>query len=131
TNYLLFSDFRSTFTYTRSQLNDPERRNPDIVRLRIPPLLDSYQRTEIPQSGIATVEIERKLAEKNPKTVVMIIDACRSLVKAEASADELEAAKLSRDSGSRLITGRKPPQGFLVLYSASFGEQALENPSGT
>lgn len=126
-NYLLFADLKSPFTYTRSQLNDPERRNPDIVRLRIPSMLDAYQRTEIPQSGIATVEIERKLAERNPKAVVMIIDACRSLVKSELNADDVEAAKLSRDSGSRLITGRKPLTGFLVLYSASFGEQAQEN----
>ena len=26
-NYLLFTDLRSPFTYARSQLNDPERRN--------------------------------------------------------------------------------------------------------
>jgi TPR repeat protein len=126
-NYLLFTELKSPFTYARSQMNDPERRNADIVRLRIPSFVDSYQRNEIPQSGVAASEIERKLAEKNPKTVIMILDACRSLVKAENDPTEINVAKRTGDSGSRLITGRKPPPGFIVLYSASFGEQALES----
>jgi len=127
-NYLLFTDLRSPFTYARSQLNDPERRNADVVRLRIPSFLESYQRVEIPQSGIAATEIERKIAERNPKTVVMILDACRSLVKAE-DPGETKLIKRSPDSGSRLLTGRRPPPGFVVMYSASFGEQALESLS--
>ena len=129
-NYLLFTELKSPFTYARSQMNDPERRNADVVRLRIPSFLESYQRVEIPQSGVAATEIERKLAERNPKTVIMILDACRSLVKSEADANEArQLVKRSSDSGSRLITGRKPPPGFFVMYSASFGEQALESLS--
>jgi len=130
-NYLLFTDLKSPFTYTRSQLNDPERRNADVVRLRIPSFVDSYQRTEIPQSGVAATEIERKIAEKNPKTVIMILDACRSLVKSEVDPSEVKLIKRSPDSGSRLLTGRRPPPGFVVMYSASFGEQALESLSPT
>jgi len=99
------------------------------VRLRIPSFLDAYQRTEIPQSGIAATEIERKIAERNPKTVLMILDACRSLVKSEADPSEVKVIKRSPDSGSRLLTGRRPPPGFVVMYSASFGEQALESVS--
>ncbi len=125
-NYLLFADLKSPFTYARSQLNDPERRNADVVRLRIPSFLESYQRVEIPQSGVAATEIERKIAERNPKTVIMILDACRSLVKSEVDPSETRLIKRSPDSGSRLITGRRPPPGFVVIYSASFGEQALE-----
>ena len=128
-NYLLFTDLKSPFTYTRTQLDERDRRNPDIVRLRIPSQIDSYQRNEIPQSGIATSEIEKKLAEKNPKTVLMILDACRSLVKAEVDPNDQRAAVIKRsgESGSRMLTTRKPPSGFVVLYSASFGEQALES----
>jgi hypothetical protein len=125
-NYLLFADLKSPFTYARSQLNDPERRNADVVRLRIPSFLESYQRVEIPQSGVAATEIERKIAERSPKTVIMILDACRSLVKSEVDPSETRLIKRSPDSGSRLITGRRPPPGFVVIYSASFGEQALE-----
>jgi len=128
-NYLLFTDLRSPFTYTRSQLNDPDRRNPDIVRLRINSMLESYQRVEIPQAGVATTEIERKIKERDPKTVIMILDACRSLVKSELDPNDVEYSKISKDSGSRLLTDRKPPEGFLVLYSAQFGEQAMESPA--
>jgi TPR repeat protein len=129
-NYLLFTELRSPFTYTRTQLDERDRRNPDIVRLRIPSQLDNYQRNEIPQSGIATSEIERKLAERNPKTVIMILDACRSLVKTEPDANEQKIVKRG-DGGSRMLTTRRPPPGFLVLYSASFGETAIESPTRT
>ncbi|MBV8838098.1 MAG: DUF2610 domain-containing protein [Alphaproteobacteria bacterium] len=128
-NYLLFTDLRSPFTYTRTQLDERDRRNPDIVRLRIPGQLDSYQHDEIPQSGVATSEIEKKIAERKPKTVLMILDACRSLVKADPDQNDQRVIKRSGDSGSRMLTTRKPPRGFLVLYSASFGEQAIESPS--
>src|SRR5205085_10107947 len=42
---------------------------------------------------------------------------------------ETNLIKRSPDSGSRLLTGRRPPPGFVVMYSASFGEQALESLS--
>ena len=38
TNYLLFTDLKSPFTFTKTQLTDQERKNADIVRLRIPVL---------------------------------------------------------------------------------------------
>ena len=57
----------------------------------------------------------------------MILDACRSLVAADLSdSQDAKPVKRGNDSGSRLLTARQPPPGFLVLYSASFGEQAVE-----
>jgi TPR repeat protein len=129
-NYLLFTELRSPFTYARSQMPDADRRNPDIVRLRVPSFIDGYQRDEIPQAGVSTLEIERKIAEKAPKSVIMILDACRSLVKTEVDPNEQRIVRRGADSGSRMITTRKPPPGFFVIYSASFGEQALESARG-
>ena len=106
-NYLLFTELKSPFTYTRSQMNDPERRNADIVRLRIPSFVDSYQRNEIPQSGVAATEIERKIAEKNPKTVIMILDACRSLVKAENDPGEVHACGADPSRASTVFSKRR------------------------
>jgi TPR repeat protein/uncharacterized protein (UPF0335 family) len=123
TNYLLFADLKSPFTYTKSQLTDQDRNKADVVRLRISQYLDAYQTNEIPK-GVSANEIERRIAEKNPKVVIMILDACRSLVQADASGTQ--EIKRGDDSGSRLLKARKPRPGFLVLFSASFGEQAAE-----
>jgi TPR repeat protein len=127
TNYLLFTDLKSPFTYTKSQLTEQERKNPDVVRLKIPEFLDAYQRNEIP-NGVSANEIERRIAEKNPKTVIMILDACRSLVQNDVSeSQEIKLVKRGNDSGSRLLNERAPPPGFLILYAASFGEQSIES----
>ena len=63
TNYLLFTDLKSPFTYTKSQLSDQERRNSDVVRLKIAQYLDAYQKNEIP-NGVSANDIERRIAEK-------------------------------------------------------------------
>jgi uncharacterized protein len=126
TNYLLLGDLKSPYAFTKSRLSDQERRNADVVRLKIAQYLDEYQKSEIP-NGVSANEIERRIAEKNPKTVIMILDACRSLVQSDAAdAQQIKLVKRGEDSGSRLLNLRKPPPGFLILYSASFGEQAAE-----
>ena len=128
-NYLLFTELKSPFAFARSQMSEQERRNSDVVRLRIPNYLEAYNRDEIPLSGVSTAEIERKLSEKKPKTVIMILDACRSLVKAETDGDDANQFRRGGSSGSRMLTSREPARGFLVLYSAAFGEQAVESLS--
>lgn len=126
TNYLLFTDLKSPFTFAKTQLSEQERKNADIVRLRIPSFLDAYQQSEIP-NGISATEIQRRLAEKSPGLVIMVLDACRSLVAADVGdSQELKPVKRGNDSGSRLLTARQPPPGFMTFYSASFGEQAVE-----
>jgi len=126
TNYLLFADLKSPFTYAKSQMSDQDRKNPDVVRLRISQYLDAYPSNEITK-GVSANEIQRRIAEKNPKVVIMILDACRSLVQSDAAgAQDIKLLKRGDDSGSRLLQARKPPPGFLILFSASFGEQAAE-----
>src|SRR5262245_780964 len=127
TNYLLLGDLKSPFTYARSQMPDKDRKNADLVRLRVASYLEEYQTKEIPRSGISAAEIEAKLAERNPKNVIMILDACRSLVTAEGPDSGDRRQKRGDDSGSRLVPAREPSPGFLILYSAAFGEQAVES----
>jgi TPR repeat protein len=126
TNYLLLGDLKSPFAYARSQMPDKDRKNTDLVRLKVGSYLEEYASKEIPKSGISALEIEQKLAERKPKTVIMILDACRSLVSAEGSESD-RRLKRGDDSGSRLVTVRQPSPGFLILYSAAFGEQAVES----
>jgi TPR repeat protein len=129
-NYLLFTDVKSPFTYTRGKMSDDERRNADLVRVRIPRYIPAYQTEEIPEGGsaISTAEIEAKIAEKDPGNVLMILDACRSL--ARTALDQVEEQRVtvrrSSESGSRLITEAVPRDRFMVLYAAQFGEQAIE-----
>ena len=132
TNYLLLGDIKSPFAYTQSQMPEKDRRNSDIVQLRVGSFLEAYQRDEIPRSGISANEIQRKLAERHPKLAIIILDACRSLLAVPPSGtDEVKRIVRGPSSGSRLLSSGQPPSGFLILFSASFGEQAIErfNPS--
>ena len=108
---------------------EKERKNSAVVRLKVPQYLDAYHRDEIPLSGVSTTEIELKLRDRRPATVIMVLDACRSLVKGDGEAEEASAARSSGNAGSRLFTAHQPPRNFLVLYSAAFGEQAVESLS--
>lgn len=126
TNYLLLADLKSPFAYAKAQMPEKEQKNNDIIRLKVPSILEAYQQQEIPKGGVSATEIEKKLAERKPKFVVMILDACRTLVSTGVM-DSSDAKQIKRgETGSRLVTSRKPPPGFLILYSASFGEQAVE-----
>lgn len=128
TNYLLLGDLKSPFAYARSQIPEKDRRNSDIVRLRVASFLEAYQSSEIPRSGISVTEIEEKLAARKPKTAIIILDACRSLVTGQGGdRDELKRLRRGAESGSRLVAQREPRPGFLILFSASFGEQAVES----
>ncbi|MGP0089676.1 MAG: DUF2610 domain-containing protein [Xanthobacteraceae bacterium] len=133
TNYLLLGDLKSPFTYTKAQLPEADRgkrSDAAIVQLGIAAQLDAYQKNEIPRAGVSATDIEKRLAERQPKTVIMILDACRSLVSADAN-DANDPARLKRidASGSRLVSN-EPLPGFMLLYSASFGEQAVESFPG-
>ena len=126
-NYLLFTEVKSPFAYARSQFPEKERKNADVIRVRMGQYLDAYTRDEIPLGGVSTKEIEQRLYDRRPKTVLMVVDACRSLVRSEIEGDEAKSTRLS--SGSRLFTKQKPNRNFIVLYSAAFGEQAVESLS--
>ena len=108
TNYLLFADLKSPFSYAKSQMSDQDRRNPDVVRLRISQYLDAYQTNEITK-GVSANEIQRRIAEKNPKVVIMILDACRSLVQSDARRCDktVKLVKRGDDSGSRSVESEK------------------------
>lgn len=124
TNFLLFGDLRSPFTYTKEQVPAVNRRDNNIVKLQIPNYLDAYERDEIPKAGVTVKEVEQKIADRKPKSAFVILDACRSILRSELG--DAQKAKRDKNSGSRLIPEEDLPSGFLVLYSASFGEQAYE-----
>ena len=123
TNYLLFSDLKSLKTYTKSQLLDADRRD-DIIALKMPSFEGQYETDEIPKDGVSASEIIQQIAEKKPRVAFIVLDACRSLPPATT---DIRTLKRSPTSGSRLLPDDDLPNGFLVLYSASFGETAIES----
>jgi uncharacterized protein len=127
TNYLLLGNLKSPYAYTQSQLPDRDRRNPDIVQLRVSSYIDAYQREEIPRSGISAKEIIDKIAARQPHIAIVILDACRSLL-APPPSEQGQPKPVSQGptAGSHLLSSGQPPPGFMVLFSASFGEQAIE-----
>jgi len=122
-NYLLFGDLKSLLAFTRSK--DKDTKNPDIVRLHMASFVDAYETDEIPKSGVSALEIQNKIAEKKPRLAILMLDACRSLV----APDPGDTRRLFRgaESGSRLVPDKNLPQGFIALYSASYGESAVES----
>jgi TPR repeat protein/uncharacterized protein (UPF0335 family) len=124
TNYLLLANLKSLKTYTRDQLLEGDRQNNDIVELKMPMFEGAYETDEIPKDGVSVSDIMQSIAEKKPKIAFLVLDACRSLPPATKDIREVERGP---DSGSRLLPSDDLAQGFLVLFSASFGETAIES----
>jgi TPR repeat protein len=124
TNYLLFADLKSLFTFTHDKLPDPEKRQPEIVSLRMPSFVGAYQAEEIVKNGVSAAEVLQSIARRKPKAAFIVLDACRSLA---VQTTDVRSTIRSADSGSRLIPSKDLAPGFMVLYSASFGEQAVES----
>ena len=124
TNYLLFADLKSLFTFTREKLPDPERRQPEIISLRMPSFVGAYEAEEIVKNGVSAAEVMQSIDRRKPKAAFLVLDACRSLAIQAADAG---STVRSADSGSRLVPSKDLPAGMMVLYSASFGEQAVES----
>lgn len=124
TNYLLLAGLKSLKTYTRDQLLEGDRQNNDIVELKMPSYEGSYETDEIPKDGVSVTDVMQSLAEKKPKVAFLVLDACRSLPPATKDTREIERGP---DSGSRLLPNDNLPDGFMTLFSASFGETAVES----
>jgi TPR repeat protein len=124
TNYLLLADLKGLYTFTRDQVADADKHKDDIIALKMPGFAASYETDEIPKNGVSANEILQMIGAKKPKSAIVILDACRSLAPPASSIREI---KPSATSGSRLLPSKDLPEGSIVLFSASFGEQAIES----
>ncbi len=123
TNYLLLGSLTSLKTYTRARLRDADRRD-DIIALKMPAFESQYDAEEIPKDGVSVADIIHAIAGRKPAAAFIVLDACRSLPPATA---DIRTLKRSATSGSRLLPNDDLPSGFLTLYSASYGETAIES----
>ncbi|QAY95600.1 hypothetical protein CWB41_07485 [Methylovirgula ligni] len=122
-NYLLLGSLKSLKTYTRARLLDADRRD-DIIALKMPAFESQYDADEIPKDGVSVADIIHAIAGRKPAAAFVVLDACRSLPPATA---DIRTLKRSATSGSRLLPNDDLPTGFLTLYSASYGETAIES----
>jgi hypothetical protein len=116
TNYLLLRDIKSLQTYTRGQMSEADRRRDDIVALKMPEFQGQYETDEIAKNGVSVSYVMNAIAGRKPKVAIIILDACRSFVDS---------------SGSRLVPPKDLPRGSVVIFSASFGESAIESFSSS
>lgn len=124
TDYLLLSDIKSLYSYTRDQMIEADRRRDDIISLKMPSFEGAYENDEIAKNGVSVADLMASIADKKPKIAILMLDACRSLIA--ATTDEREI-KRSATSGSRLLPTKDLAPGSIVMFSASFGETAIES----
>ena len=124
TDYLLLSDIKSLRTYTRDQVIDADKRRDDIISLKMPSFEGAYETDEIAKNGVSVTDVMNAIADKKPKIAILFLDACRSIIR--ATGDEREI-KRGITSGSRLLPTKDVPAGSMVVFSASFGETAIES----
>ena len=124
TDYLLLGDIKSLRSYTRDQVIEADKRRDDIISLKMPSFEGGYETDEIAKNGISVNDVMNAIADKKPKVAILLLDACRSIIR--ATMDEREI-KRGLTSGSRLLQPKDVPAGSIVVFSASFGETAIES----
>jgi len=124
TDYLLLGGLKSLYSYTRDQMLPADRGNDQIIALKEPTFEGAYETDEIAKNGVSVSDVIEAISQKRPKIAIIVLDACRAL--AQSTTDEKEV-KRGPDSGSRLLPAKDLPPGAIVMFSASFGEQAIES----
>ena len=124
TDYLLLGDIKSLRSYTRDQVIEADKRRDDIISLKMSSFEGAYETDEIAKNGISVNDVMNAIADKKPKVAILLLDACRSIIR--ATTDEREI-KRGLTSGSRLLQPKDVPAGSIVVFSASFGETAIES----
>src|ERR1700749_3444133 len=121
TNYLLLGDIKSLRTYTRGQVIEADRRRDDLISLKMPAFEGAYETDEIAKNGVSVTDVMNAIVDKKPKITILLLDACRSIIR--ATTDEREI-KRGVSSGSRLLPTKDLPAGSIVTLLAPFGENS-------
>jgi TPR repeat protein len=118
-NYLLFGDATSPLKFAQSKASDSEKKQAAAVAALAAKYLPDYETTEIPSHGVSEKDIIARIQEKKPHVAIIVFDACRTLLPKSVKG-EIKVRTIKPESEEEI------PQGFLVMYSASFGQNAIE-----
>jgi hypothetical protein len=119
-NYLLFADVKSPTEFAATKGTDKKLAGAkaETAEVKI-----DYETIEIPQHGISEQEVLKRLQAKKPSVAIIVLDACRSLLTSKDKG-------IAR-TGTTFTFGGDAPAGFMILYSASHGQQSIEKFSDT
>ncbi len=120
-NFLLFGDVKSPLEFARSKATDAERKTPQLLLARAESreLLIDYETIEVPARGISEKDILSRLQQKKPRIAIIVLDACRTLLLSQSKG-------IGRVAGTNIKLPEDAPQGFMLIYSASQGQAAIE-----
>ena len=121
-NFLLFSDVKSPLEFARSRASGAEKGSPQLLAARAESreVLVDYESIEIPAHGMSERDILNQIEQRKPRVAVIVLDACRTLLLSQSKG-------IGRVSGGASINiTDDAPAGFMVIYSASHGQQAIE-----
>ncbi len=74
------------------------------------------------EQAVAEITVLQQITSTGARVAVVVLDACRN--------NPLQAGDLRSVGGSRGLARSTPPQGVFSIYSAGFGQQALDRLPG-
>ena len=101
-----------------------DKSNVNIINLKMASFEGPYETDEIAKNGISVTDIAAAISGKKPKIAILVLDACRSLAPTDVNRNAL---KRGADTGSRMLAQKDLPPSTVVIYSADFGEEAIES----
>ena len=104
---------------------EADRRRDDIIALKMPSFEGPYETDEIAKNGVSVADLMASIADKKPKIAILMLDACRSLI----AGDRGRAGNQTRAQrpAAGLLPTKDLAAGSIVVFSASFGETAIES----
>jgi TPR repeat protein len=121
-DYLLFGDVRSQYEFARSKASATEKSSPQLLaaRAQSQDVIADYATNEIPDHGISEKAILAQIKAKEPRVAIIVIDACRNFLTSDAKGIGRYKA------GTTMTLTSDAPSGFMIVYSASHGQQSIE-----
>jgi len=122
-NYLLFDDVKSPLEFARNRASGAEKSSPQLLAARAESreVLVDYESIEIPAHGMSERDILSQIEARKPRVAVIVLDACRTFLLSQS-----KGIGRVRGAGTTLNVNTDTPNGFMVIYSASHGQQAIE-----
>lgn len=127
-NYLLTGDVKGLLTYTKSKLPPAEAKVDAVVRVKAKDFETRFEAEELPRAGVTETELRELAAQRQPSTLILILDACRD-EWTTAGAEDTTAQQRSKSVSLQPVRDDQLEPGQFVFYSARPGQKSVERLS--